>query len=77
VSPRATAATSRAQIRRDVPRHGLGEIGQLLSYQRDGTFCEGYDARIKLERTQTIMQGATHCDFDYTFEKMGRVGERR
>jgi hypothetical protein len=48
---------------------GLGEIGHLLSCQRDGTFCEGYDDRIKLKRTQTIMQGATHCDFDYTFKK--------
>jgi hypothetical protein len=44
---------------------GLGEIGHLLSCQRDGTFCEGYDPRIKLKRTQTIMQGASHCDFDY------------
>ena len=48
---------------------GLGEIGHLLSCQRDGTFCEGYDPRIKLQRTQTIMQGASHCDFDYTFEE--------
>ena len=48
---------------------GLGEIGHLLSCQRDGTFCEGYDPRIKLKRTQTIMQGASHCDFDYTFEE--------
>jgi hypothetical protein len=47
---------------------GLGEIGHLLSCQRDATFCGGYDARIKLKRTQTIMQGAPHCDFDYTFE---------
>ncbi len=55
-----------AEMYRDM---GLGEIGHLLSCQRDGTFCEGYDDRIKLKRTQTIMQGATHCDFDYTFEK--------
>lgn len=47
---------------------GLGEIGHLLSCQRDGTFCEGYDPHLKLKRTQTIMQGATHCDFDYTYE---------
>ena len=47
---------------------GLGEIGHLLSCQRDGTFCEGYDKRLKLTRTQTIMQGASHCDFDYRFE---------
>jgi len=48
---------------------GLGEIGHLLSCQRDATFCEGYDKRLKLKRTQTIMQGASHCDFDYTYEK--------
>jgi len=46
---------------------GLAEIGHLLSCQRDGTFCEGYDRRLSLTRTQTIMQGASHCDFDYTF----------
>ena len=48
---------------------GLGEIGHLLSCQRDGTFCEGYDTRLRLKRTQTIMQGASHCDFDYTYDK--------
>ena len=46
---------------------GLGHIGHLLSCNRDGTFCEGYDPRIKLKRTQTIMQGAPCCDFDYSF----------
>ena len=45
---------------------GLGEIGHLLSCQRDATFCEGYDKRMRLKRTQTIMQGASHCDFQYT-----------
>jgi hypothetical protein len=44
---------------------GLGEIGHLLSCQRDGTFCEGYDKRLEPTRTQTIMQGASHCDFRY------------
>ena len=47
---------------------GLGEIGHLLSCQRDGTFCEGYDERLKLTRTQTLMQGASHCDFRYVYE---------
>ena len=47
---------------------GLAEIGHLLSCGRDGTFCTGYDPRIKLERTQTIMQGASHCDFRYRME---------
>jgi len=48
---------------------GLGEIGHLLSCNRDGAFCEGYDPKLKLQRTQTIMQGASHCDFKYTYEK--------
>jgi L-2-amino-thiazoline-4-carboxylic acid hydrolase len=48
---------------------GLGDIGHLLSCQRDGTFCEGYDKNLTLKRTQTLMQGASHCDFDYTYEK--------
>jgi hypothetical protein len=47
---------------------GLGAIGHLLSCNRDGAFCEGYDSRIKLKRTQTIMGGASHCDFRYRFE---------
>ncbi|MGQ4273799.1 L-2-amino-thiazoline-4-carboxylic acid hydrolase [Terrihabitans sp. B22-R8] len=48
---------------------GLGSIGHLLSCNRDGTFCEGYDPRIKMERTQTIMGGASHCDFRYTLDE--------
>jgi hypothetical protein len=48
---------------------GLAEIGHLLSCNRDGAFCEGYDPRLKLERSQTIMQGASHCDFKYTYGK--------
>jgi hypothetical protein len=48
---------------------GLGDIGHLLSCQRDGTFCEGYDPKLKLERSQTIMQGASHCNFRYRYEK--------
>ena len=47
---------------------GLSEIGHILSCGRDGTFCQGYDRRIKLERSQTIMQGASHCDFRHRYE---------
>lgn len=47
---------------------GLGEIGHLLSCQRDGTFCEGYDPKLKLTRTHTIMEGAGSCDFRYRYE---------
>lgn len=50
---------------------GLGEIGHLLSCNRDGAFCEGYDRRMKLTRTQTIMGGASHCDFRYALVEDG------
>jgi L-2-amino-thiazoline-4-carboxylic acid hydrolase len=48
---------------------GLGAIGDLLSCNRDGAFCEGYSPRIALTRTQTIMGGASHCDFRYRERK--------
>ena len=47
---------------------GLADLGAVLSCNRDGAFCEGYDQRLKLERTQTLMGGATHCDFRYTYD---------
>ena len=48
---------------------GLGEIGHLLSCNRDASFCTGYSDNIKLTRTQTIMEGASHCDFRYSMKK--------
>ncbi len=54
-----------AEMYRDM---GIGDIGHLISCNRDGAFCEGYDPAIKFERTQTLMQGASHCDFRYRYE---------
>ena len=48
---------------------GLGDIGHLLSCSRDGDFCIGYNPEIELTRTQTIMKGASHCDFRYRMKK--------
>ena len=45
---------------------GLSRIGHLLSCNRDGTFCQGYDPKITLERKQTIMGGAPTCTFRYS-----------
>ena len=47
---------------------GLADLGAILSCNRDGAFCEGYDTKLKLTRTQTLMGGATHCDFRYNYE---------
>ncbi|MCG5076793.1 L-2-amino-thiazoline-4-carboxylic acid hydrolase [Paraburkholderia tagetis] len=44
---------------------GLGEIGHLLSCARDSEFISGYDPRVELTRTSTIMQGGKRCDFRY------------
>jgi hypothetical protein len=41
------------------------ELGFLLVCSADFSTAEGYDPDIKLSRTQTIMQGASHCDFRY------------
>ena len=45
---------------------GEPELGFLLICSLDFPFAEGFGADIKLTRTQTIMQGASHCDFRYT-----------
>ncbi len=45
---------------------GIPELGALFSCNRDGTMVEGFNGDIEFERTQTIMNGADHCDFRYT-----------
>ena len=44
---------------------GEPELGFLLVCGSDFPFAEGLDPDIKLTRTQTIMQGASHCDFRF------------
>ena len=44
---------------------GVPELGFLLTCSADFDLAEGYGAGVKLTRTQTIMQGASHCDFRY------------
>ncbi|WP_299565943.1 L-2-amino-thiazoline-4-carboxylic acid hydrolase [uncultured Sulfitobacter sp.] len=48
---------------------GLGDIGHLLSCNRDGDFCVGYNPDMELTRTQTIMKGAPYCDFRYRMKE--------
>ncbi|MFC6488241.1 L-2-amino-thiazoline-4-carboxylic acid hydrolase [Nitratireductor sp. GCM10026969] len=52
---------------------GLGHIGDLLSCNRDGDFCIGYNPDMELTRTQTIMKGASHCDFRYRMKPKARA----
>jgi hypothetical protein len=48
---------------------GAPELGFLLVCSADFPMAEGFGAGVRLERTQTIMQGASHCDFRYQLKK--------
>ncbi|HVN24570.1 MAG TPA: L-2-amino-thiazoline-4-carboxylic acid hydrolase [Syntrophorhabdales bacterium] len=50
-------------------RHGLEDVGYLLSCGRDFALMEGFNPRIKLTRTQTVMEGAPFCDMRWTYEE--------
>ena len=44
---------------------GLDEFGVQLSCCRDESFARGFNPRLKLVRSKTIMEGADYCDFRY------------
>ena len=44
---------------------GAPELGFLLTCSADFPFAEGFGGDVEFTRTQTIMQGADHCDFRY------------
>ena len=47
---------------------GIPELGAVLSCNRDFALIDGFNREAKLTRTQTIMEGASHCDFRYQFK---------
>ena len=51
---------------------GYSDLGEIFSCTRDFEFCSGFNSEIKLRRTQTIMGGASHCDFRYSYEKSNK-----
>lgn len=46
-------------------RLGLADLGPVLSCGRDAAMVEGFNPWIEFRRTQTLMEGASHCDFRY------------
>ncbi|MFT5194349.1 MAG: hypothetical protein ACI85U_001356 [Candidatus Promineifilaceae bacterium] len=48
---------------------GIPELGAVFSCNRDYALIDGFNPDAKLKRTQTLMEGASHCDFRYTFPK--------
>jgi len=51
---------------------GAPELGFLLTCSADVLMTEGFGADVRLTRTQTIMQGADHCDFRYLLKRSER-----
>ena len=54
-----------AEMYRDL---GIAWLGPVLSCSRDFALIEGFNPRIRLTRTQTLMEGAPFCDFHYRLE---------
>ena len=44
---------------------GLADIGYLVHCNRDHAMIAGFNPNIELVRTQTLMEGASHCDFRF------------
>jgi hypothetical protein len=51
---------------------GIPELGAVLSCGRDFALGEGFNRDLVLTRTQTIMDGAPHCDFRYQLTSHAR-----
>ncbi|MBL8983206.1 MAG: L-2-amino-thiazoline-4-carboxylic acid hydrolase [Gemmatimonadetes bacterium] len=54
---------------------GIPELGAVLSCQRDGALIEGFNPSVQLTRTQTLMGGASHCDFRYRLQRPNATAE--
>ena len=55
--------------------HELGEpdLGFLLMCGMDVPAAEGYGPDVEFTRTQTIMEGGSHCDFRYKLKRAERA----
>ena len=44
---------------------GLADLGHLVHCARDHAMIQGFNPDLTLTRTQTVMEGAAHCDFRF------------
>ena len=44
---------------------GLADLGYLIHCNRDHAMIDGFNPDLKLTRTRTVMEGASHCDFRF------------
>ena len=52
---------------------GIPELGKILSCGRDFALIEGFNPEINLTRTQTILEGATYCNFRFEMRKKQEI----
>ena len=64
-APRFSFNVTRCRYAEMYRRLGIPELGALLSCNRDFSLIQGFNPQVELTRTQTIMGGATFCDFRY------------
>jgi len=48
---------------------GLADLGYLVHCNRDHAMIAGFSPELELTRTQTLMEGASHCDFRFRAKK--------
>jgi L-2-amino-thiazoline-4-carboxylic acid hydrolase-like protein len=63
------ANVTRCRYAQFYQRLGVPDLGFLLVCSSDLTMTQGFGDGVELTRTQTIMQGAPHCDFRYAVKK--------
>jgi hypothetical protein len=51
---------------------GLAELGYLIHCNRDHAMVVGFNRDVELTRTQTIMEGASCCDFRFRKKEAGQ-----
>ena len=54
---------------------GAPELGFLLVCSQDYPMTEGFGPTVQFTRTQTIMQGASYCDFRFALNKEKDKGQ--
>ena len=57
---------TRCQYAELYQRLGITELGAILSCGRDGAMIAGFNPAIEFERSQTLLAGASYCNFRYT-----------
>ena len=59
---------TRCRYAEEYEKLGVRDLGTGISCCRDIGFIEGFNPKIKLVRTMTVMEGHKCCDFRYTLE---------